>query len=198
MLHVVLMGSVIGLDVLLRDTTWISRTAVTFFPPLWCVSSLLSPSPLYFLLCLIYPASRPWGATALGRLLTREKRAFNVMSMCRKAWQRRGPGPSSQGNKYIAIFPFSECNGLDITSPLGHCSSRILNPYYRVCLCVRSRVVMSTECVCTCVFLCMYGVGAFEHVAVGGLYGRREAICPLERKWITISAPHQLETARQP
>lgn len=70
---------------------------------------------------------------------------------------------------------------MDITSPVGHCSSRILNPSYE-CLCVCSCFLMSTECVYTCVSVCMYGVGVFVHVAVGGLRAQREAICPLERK----------------
>lgn len=186
MLHVVLMGSVIGLDVLLRDTTWISRTAVTFFPRLWCVSSLSSPSLLYFFLCLIYPASCPWGVTALGRLLTQEKRAFNVMSLCCKAWQSRGPGHLLEE---INTSPssFSECNGLDITCPVGHYSPRILIPSYRVCVWVFvcAFMYLNEHRMCMCMWLLMYVprrcvsarfCGGFTCIVRGNLSPREKVI----------------------
>lgn len=173
-------------------------TAVTLFSPLpMCVVPFSSTSLLSFSL-LIYPASRPWGSTALGRLLTQEKRAFNVMSLCRKAWQSRGPGHLL---KEINTSPssFSECNGLDITSPMGHYSPRIINPTYRACswvymllnehrMCVYVHVsayicIVSYRCVC---------------LSAGVLRAQCEAICPLERKQSAISTPRQLEATRQP
>lgn len=171
------------------------------FPsPLRYVSSLLSPSLLSFSLCLIYPASRPWGGTALGRLLTQEKRAFNVMSLCRKAWQSQGldhlleeinTSPSS----------FSECNGLDITSPVGHYGPWIINPsngvYAWVFVCAYMCLNEHMMCMCMCLHMHVLCSCVF-YVSVGGLRAQFEAICPLERKRSTISTPRQLEAARQP
>ena len=46
-----------------------------------------------------------------------------------------GPGPSSQEINTLP-FSFSQCNGLDITSPVGHYDPWIINPSNRVCVCV--------------------------------------------------------------
>lgn len=134
-LHVILLGCVIGLPLCFIKGQNMDQQSCSD-PPL-PAPSLSSPS-LASSLGLIYPASRPWGGTALGRLLTQEKRAFNVMSLCRKAWQSRGLGHLLQE---INTSPssFSECNGLDITSPVGHYGLWIINP---------SCGVGSSVCVC--------------------------------------------------
>lgn len=98
------------------------RSDLFFFPNLRCPWHSFSFSLPLSLSCshlsLIYPESCPWGGAALGRLLTQEKRAFNVMSLCRKAWQSLG-----WGHLLVEINTLqscvSECNGLDITSPAG-------------------------------------------------------------------------------
>lgn len=50
----------------------------------------------------------------------------------------------------INILPssFSECNGVDITSPVGHYSTEIINPSLGVCAHKCRHVSMSTECAC--------------------------------------------------
>lgn len=71
----------------------------------------------------------------------------------------RGPGHLLQE---INTLPssFSECNGLDITSPAGHYSPRIINPSYCVCVrvfvcawTVRARgcLHMYVSCGCVCI-----------------------------------------------
>lgn len=147
---------------------------------------------------LIYPASCPWGSTALGRLLTQEKRALNVMSLCLKAWQSWAAGHLLKEIN-ILLSSFSECNGLDITSPVGYYGGRIINQSYEVsmcvCMCVSICVSVSAECVSVCI--CSNREGVFGYLSVGGLRAQFEAICPLERKWSAISIPHQLEAARE-
>lgn len=150
------MGPVICLSVLLRDKTWISSAAVTFFLPIpMCVVPLVSfPFSPFLSVSFIQRAVLE---AVLGRLLTQEKRAFNVMSLCRKAWQSRGQGHHL---KEINTSPssFLECNGLDITSPVGHYGSWIINPSYRVCVWVSVYVYvcLNEHRLCTSVCLLMY------------------------------------------
>ena len=189
MLHVVFMRTYNRLICFIKghNVAQQHRSDLFFFflssHPLRCVRRpprLLPFSP--FSHHLIYPASRPWGGTALGRLLTQEKRAFNVMSLCRKAWQNRGPGHLLQD---INTSPssFSECNGLDITSPVGHYGPWIINPLYgvraRVSVCayvclnehrvwMRLHMYVARRCVC-------YS-GGFTRTVWGNLSPREKVI----------------------
>ena len=51
---------------------------------------------------------------------------------------------------------------------------------------------MSTGCGCVCI--CMWLVGVFA--TAGGLRAQFEAICPLERKWSTISTPRSAGSSK--
>lgn len=79
------------------------------------------------------------------------------MSLCLKAWQSRAPGHLL---KEINTLPssFSECNGLDITSPVGHYGAQIINPSYRVC---------APRSVCACLHVSQWAqnvyVSAYVH-----------------------------------
>lgn len=164
MLHLLLMGSDFNELAASQKRLFSNPSSVR------CPSYGLPSSPplLSFSLWLIYPVSRPWGGAALGRLLTQEKRAFNVVSLCCKVWQTKGPGHLLEE---INTLPssFAECNGLDITSPVGHYSPRIINPPNNVHVCVCAHTcIPNVECVCGftrvwCICVCHIAVEVSKH-----------------------------------